>query len=164
MNENYSTDRLVLDRLNQNDNAFLLELVNTPGWLQFIGNRNINTLAESSQYIIKILSSSDIQYWVVKIKGSYMPIGIITLIKRDYLPHHDIGFAFLPQYAKNGYAYEAATSVLNDAIKNHSHTNILATTIKSNTRSVHLLEKLGFQFDQEIENEQKFLQVYSIIS
>ena len=39
----YSTERLSLERLSDNDADFILELVNTAGWLKFIGDRNVKT-------------------------------------------------------------------------------------------------------------------------
>ena len=93
-----STERLYLESLTFHDNEFILELVNSKGWLKFIGDRNIKSLSDSSTYIQKILDNPNTIYWVVKIKNSKTNIGIITFIKRDYLEHHDIGFAFLPDY------------------------------------------------------------------
>ena len=162
MNDNYTTERLSISPLTQNDAAFIMELVNTPGWLQFIGERNVGSLEESNQYIQKILTNPDVNYWVVKISANQTSIGVVTLIKRDYLAHHDIGFAFLPNYAKNGYAYEAALAILNEVIKDPLHTHILATTLKDNINSIQLLKKLGLQFVEQIENENALLLVYGV--
>src|SRR4051812_3265439 len=101
------TSRLVIKPLTLEDDNFILELVNTKGWLKFIGNRNITSPDESSAYIQRILENENIFYWVVKLKDDQVSIGIITYIKRTYLDYHDIGFASLPKFSKKGYAYEA---------------------------------------------------------
>lgn len=162
MQNNYYTQRLVLDEINKNDTEFILELVNTPEWIKFIGNRNIISSLEASEYINKIISNPDVNFWVVRTKDQQLAIGIITFIKKDYLDYYDIGFAFLTRYTQRGYAYEASSVVLNDALKNFNHKKILATTVKDNINSIQLLEKLGLKFHKEIENENEQLMVYAI--
>jgi RimJ/RimL family protein N-acetyltransferase len=161
MQNNYKTHRLLLNEINLNDAPFILKLVNTPEWIKFIGNRNIKTVTEASEYIQKIINNPNTNFWVVSIQDQKKPIGIITFIKREYLDYYDIGFAFLSEHAKNGYAYEASITVLNDVIKNSIHKHILATTVKENTNSIQLLNKLGLHFYKEIEYENELLLVYA---
>ena len=78
------------------------------------------------------------------------------------LEHHDIGFAFLPAYTKQGYAFEAALAVLTNLVKDKEHSIILATTIKENEASVQLLKKLGFAYRNKIKNGNDLLHVYTI--
>ncbi len=163
MKNKYTTPRLLLNEINLSDAEFILELVNTPEWIKFIGNRNINTNKKAGEYVQKIIDDPAIIYWIVRTRDNEIPIGIITLIKRDYLDHHDIGFAFLSQYTKQGYAYEATAEVLKDIIKDSAHSRILATTVKGNSRSIKLLEKLGFQFENQIQYENEMLLVYSVL-
>lgn len=153
MQNNYSTARLLLEELTLHDAEFVMELVNTAEWIKYIGNRNINTAEEAGAYIQKIIDNPAINYWVVKTRDQKIPVGIISFIRRDYLPHHDIGFAFLNEHKKKGYAFEAALIVLNDALQNFNHTQVLATTIKENAKSIQLLQKLGFNFYKEIVHE-----------
>jgi RimJ/RimL family protein N-acetyltransferase len=162
MQNNYNTNRLSLNEILLNDAEFISELVNTPEWIKFIGDRNIRSIADANEYIQKIISNPNTNFWVVRIQDQQIPIGIITFIKRDYLDHYDIGFAFLAKHTKKGYAHEASIAVLNDAIKNANHIQILATTVKENTNSIQLLEKLGLRFYKEIQNENQLLLVYSI--
>ncbi len=162
MKKNYTTQRLTLQKLSEDDAGFVNALVNTEGWIRFIGDRNVKSTDDAKAYIQKILANQNINYWVVKLQDSNTPIGIVTFIKREYLDHPDIGFAFLPEYAKKGYAFEAAKVVLNDSMDDPAHTYILATTIKENEKSISLLEKLGLRYLKEIENEDEKLLVYSI--
>ncbi len=161
MNNSFYTDRLTLNPLAASDAAFIFELVNTPGWIEFIGDRNIHSIADSENYIQKILNSSNIVYWTVRLKEDQTSIGVVTFIKRNYLAHHDIGFAFLPQYAKKGYAYEASKIILDNALANPSYLAILATTIPTNKNSIQLLEKLGLGYEKELTIENNKLLIYS---
>jgi RimJ/RimL family protein N-acetyltransferase len=162
MQTNYKTDRLLLRTLTPADAPFIFELVNTAGWIKFIGDRNIQSNEDAERYIQKILSNADISYRVVTLKDAQAAVGVVTLIKRNYLEHHDIGFAFLPTYAKKGYAFEASAAVLADLFKSTQHQSILATTLKENLSSIQLLQKLGFVFSKEITNENDTLQLYCI--
>lgn len=155
-----TTARLLIEPISLSDNAFILELVNTDGWLKFIGNRNINSEMEAAAYIQKIIDNPNTGYSVVKLKDK-TKIGIVTFIKRDYLEHHDIGFAFLPKFGNNGYAYEAASAVLMNVTRICNLSHILATTVPENINSIKLLKKLRLFFEKEIEVENIKLHVYS---
>ncbi len=157
-----TTDRLLIDHLTLYDNNFILELVNTAGWIKFIGNRNVTSQDEVTAYIQKIIDNPNTTYWVVKLKDNLTTIGIITFIKRDYLEYHDIGFAFLPNFATNGYAYEAANTVLDNVIHKYKLTHILATTVPENIGSIKLLKKNGLFFQKEIEVQKENLHVYGV--
>jgi [ribosomal protein S5]-alanine N-acetyltransferase len=155
-----STDRLLLKPLSENDSEFIIELLNTEGWIKFIGNRNIQSNADAIAYIQKINGNKNSTYWTVNLRDAISPIGLVTLIKRDYLEHNDIGFAFLPDYFGKGYAYEAANTILNYLAREKFATNILAETLPENISSIKLLEKLGLRFEKEMEIENETLHIY----
>ncbi len=162
MNTNYKTERLVLRELTAADNQFIFELLNTAGWIKFIGDRNVRTSEDADNYIQKILANPAISYRVVTLQEDETAIGVVTFIKRDYLDHHDIGFAFLPAYNKQGYAFEATKEVLNQVLNQPEHSTIVATTIPENSSSIQLLKKLGFSFSKEITHGGELLHVYLI--
>ncbi len=155
----FETERLLLRHITTADNRFVLELVNTQGWLSFIGDRNIHSLAEATSYIEKIMNNAAIIYWTVLEKTSIQPIGIISFIKRTYLDYPDIGFAFLPNFIGKGYAYEATSKVILQIQEENTFETLLATTIPYNYASIKLLQKLGFDFDKEILQEE-ILHIY----
>ena len=163
MQANYKTNRLQLRMLTETDAAFIFELVNTAGWIKFIGDRNIKDTGDAVNYIQKIISNPAISYRVVTLRDDETAIGVVTFIKRDYLDHHDIGFAFLPAYNKQGYAFEATKEFLDDLLNSGEQETILATTIPENSSSIQLLKKLGFNFSKEINHEGQALQLFSII-
>lgn len=161
MQETITTSRLSIHLLRIEDHEFIRELVNTQGWLQYIGDRNIHSDGDALRYVQHVLNSPAVTYWVVTIKQTDTSIGIVSLIKRAYLEHFDIGFAFLPQHVGLGYAYEATGALL--AMLHHlpEYKTMLATTVPENTKSVGLLKKLGFHYSHELEVETTKLHIYS---
>lgn len=160
MLESYSTDRLLLKKLSRGDEDFIFNLLNSEGWIKFIGDRNIKTTEDAEAYIQKISDNPTTDYWTVSIKESGEKIGLVTLIRRDYLEHPDIGFAFLPGFGKKGYAEEAASALLNELIKEQDIKAVAAITVKDNINSIRLLEKLGLRFEKEIERDNEILLLY----
>jgi RimJ/RimL family protein N-acetyltransferase len=155
------TDRLILEKIKPDDHDFLISLLNSKGWMENIGDRNIHSVNDAVLYINKILETENFFYWVVRIKEENIPVGIVSFMKRNYLGHFDIGFAFLPFHHNKGYAYEASNAVLAMVSKLPEHRKVLATTRPSNTDSIRLLSKLGFKFEKKMELESKKLHVYT---
>ena len=46
------TERVVLRKFTIDDAAFMLEMLNTPTLLRFIGDRNVKTLEEAENYLL----------------------------------------------------------------------------------------------------------------
>jgi RimJ/RimL family protein N-acetyltransferase len=149
------TNRLSLRRLSVEDEAFILELVNDPLWLRFIGDRGLRTLEDARNYILKepvaMYERAGFGLYLVEHKSDGLPLGICGLINRDALDDVDIGFAFLPEFRAQGYAYESASAVLAYGRSVLGLKRIVAITSPDNDRSVQLLEKLGFTFEKMIQ-------------
>lgn len=161
MKSNWKTERLDLKALTTDEADFIFELVNTNEWKAYIGERNVKTQEDSINYIRKIIDNPNVTYWIVKLAEQATSVGIITLIKREYLVHRDIGFAFLPSYSKMGYAFEASKLVLEE-VKNESlDTKINAITVAENISSIRLLEKLSFEFEKILAMENEVLHLYA---
>lgn len=156
------TSRLILTTLNETDSIFIKQLTNTEGWLQFIGNRNIYSTTQATEYILKIKTNPFVIYWKVSLKKNLTPIGVITLIKRDYLDYYDIGFAFLPEFSKQGFAFEATKKVLSSSIDLMESKSLLAVTNPKNKRSINLLKKLGMQLSKTIKRDNELLHIYTV--
>jgi ribosomal-protein-alanine N-acetyltransferase len=153
---NLETERLVLRPFNLGDASFVLELVNSPGWLQFIGDRNIHSIADAEHYLtnnhIKNYNLKGFGYWVIFRKEELkIPIGICGLLKRDELEHIDIGYALLPQFEGLGYATEAAQGVLTFGFKTLKANRILAISTMENLGSTKVLEKIGMELEGKIK-------------
>ncbi|MEZ4902852.1 MAG: hypothetical protein R2822_14425 [Spirosomataceae bacterium] len=63
-----ATNRLTLDFIKLTDSHFLYQLVNSKGWLRFIGDRKVHSLEDAISYINKIQTTENTYYWVVRKK------------------------------------------------------------------------------------------------
>jgi RimJ/RimL family protein N-acetyltransferase len=148
------TERLILREFNLEDAPFLLELLNTPMWLQFIGDRGVRTVEGAAQYIsdrfFKSYQTYGFGFYIMILKEGEIPIGTSGLIKRDGLDEVDMGFALLPQYEQKGYGFEAGQAVLSLAKDNFNFKKLLAITNQDNYNSQKLLVKLGFKKDKMV--------------
>lgn len=143
----FETERLFLKPTTIEDAGFILELFNTPKWLQFIGDRNVNSEEDARVYIkSKMLPQQEVKgfsnYTVIR-KEDRLLVGSCGLYDREGMEGIDIGFAFLPQFEKKGYGYEAANEIMRAAKEDFGITTIKAITAKENYGSQNLLEKLG---------------------
>jgi RimJ/RimL family protein N-acetyltransferase len=148
------TERLRLRHMEPGDAAFMLGLLNDPAWHRFIGDRGIRTLDAARDYIVKgpmeMVARLGFGFYVVALKEDGCPLGVCGLAKRDFLDDVDIGYAFLPQYGGQGYAFEAATGVLAHARK-LGLKRLVATVRPDNSASIRLLEKLGLRFERTMQ-------------
>ncbi|GMV29460.1 MAG: hypothetical protein AMXMBFR59_15850 [Rhodanobacteraceae bacterium] len=152
------TGRLQLRRFDpEGDAAFVLQLVNEPAWLQFIGDKGVRTLDQARAYLrdgpLAMYARCGHGLYRVDLKSTGESVGMCGLIKRDTLPDVDIGYAFLPAYWGCGYAEEAARATLAHA-QELGLLRILAIVTPGNERSIRLLEKLGLRHERDIATPQ----------
>jgi len=159
------TERLRIRPIRVTDALFIEQLVNSDGWLTFIGDKKISTITDAENYIQKILGQPYFYYNVFELKKTGQAIGIVTLITRENRRHPDIGFALLPDFEKNGYALEASKMYLKAIVQSNLHKKIIAITLTHNHKSINLLTKLGLdqEIDFEEENERYCLFSLSIV-
>ncbi len=162
------TERLIVRYLTTGDAEFILELLNDPSWLQFIGDFGVRTLEDARNYMVKgpiqMYEREGFGLYLTVRKADAVPIGICGLIKRDTLEDVDIGFAFLPRYWGKGYAFESASAVIEYGTHSLSLKRIVAITAPDNHSSAKLLERLGMRFERMIRQspEHKESRLFSI--
>ncbi|MCD9188727.1 MAG: GNAT family N-acetyltransferase [Pyrinomonadaceae bacterium] len=181
------TERLILREIVETDAEFILDLLNQPSFLKYIGDRNVRTVEEAKNFIetryrvsyaqhgfglytVELKSEipdskfqiPDLEIRNPKSKSPNPSIGMCGFVKRDTLPDADIGFAFLPQFEKKGYAFEAASAVMKYGKEVLGLKRVLAITTQDNESSGKLLDKLGFKYDGLIESDNETLKLFSI--
>lgn len=156
----FETERLLIGPIAPGHASFMMDLLNTEGWLRFIGNRNIQSIADAGAYIEKIRSNPDYCYMVYQHRHTGQFIGLVSLLKRDYLADYDIGFAQLPVFDKQGFAYEASSGLLRLVESSGFCAKVVAITLPDNQPSIALLTKLGLVPERQLTEGDKTLLVY----
>jgi len=150
--ETIESERIFLRPFTLEDSGFILELLNTEGWIRYIGDRNVKTIKQAENYLLngplKSYEANGFGLSLAELKADRTPLGMCGLLKRDYLDHVDIGFAFLPEYTGRGYAYEIVKEIIRYGLQELQLEKILAITVPENYSSIKLLEKLGFSFEK----------------
>ena len=163
------TERLTLSLISLDDADFYLELINDPTWIANIRDMGIHTLEAARESILNTQLASQnkdgFSFYLVRHQIDNTPMGMCGLKKRDFLNDVDLGYAFLPRYAGQGYAQEAAIAVVQYA-KNTLHlTKLAAITSPDNQRSNQLLKKLGFDLEQVLvlPGEERSTNLYGLV-
>jgi len=142
------TERLILNPFAESDAPFLNQLMNSPGYLKYIGDRKIRTDEKAAEYIkdklIPAYEKNGFGFYIVRLRHMDFPIGLCGMTKRDHLEEIDLGFGFLDEYQGQGYAQEASRGVMEHAQEYHDIERLIAVTTEDNLLSRRLLEKLGF--------------------
>jgi RimJ/RimL family protein N-acetyltransferase len=162
------TDRLRLRKLEIDDAAFILRLLNEPSFIRNIGDKGVRTQDDARNYILNgpIASYEKFGFglFLVELRDSTSPIGICGLLQRDIFEDIDVGYALLPEFWSQGYARESAEAVLTFARNTLGKKRVLAITNLDNDKSIRLLEKMGFHFERmtRMPDETKEIKLFAV--
>jgi RimJ/RimL family protein N-acetyltransferase len=135
------------------DAEFVLRLLNEPSFIEFIGDRGVRSCADAERYLEQGPMASYRAHGHgllrLSLRSDDTPIGMCGLVKRDTLPHPDIGFALLPEHWGGGYVTEAATAAIEYGRDRLGIKTVLGITTPHNVRSITVLGKLGLGFIEE---------------
>jgi ribosomal-protein-alanine N-acetyltransferase len=149
------TERLVLREVEDEDAPFMLELLNSPGFLENIGDRGVRDLEQAKSFIEERLRGSYRDHgfgmWLTVQKSDRKPVGLAGLVRREGLETPDVGYAFVQRVWGRGYAQEAAAAVLAHAQGPLGIPKLAAITSPENFASMAVLRKIGFSFHGMVE-------------
>jgi len=141
------TTRLSLFEIELSDNVFVHDLLNSPNWMKYIGDRGVHNHEDATKFIserlIKSYTEFGFGFYKMVLKETGMDIGICGLIKRPELEFPDIGFAVFPEYEGCGFTSEAAFATMDYAKNRLGLEVILGVTSHDNFGSRRVLEKVG---------------------
>jgi [ribosomal protein S5]-alanine N-acetyltransferase len=143
------SSRLALRTFTLADDDFIFRLLNDAAWIANIGDRGVRSGQDARAYIRGNLwpqyAALGYGMYAVQLKGSDTVIGSCGLVKREFLPVPDLGFALLPEFTGQGYVTEAARRVMAHAREQFYLEQLYALVKRSNIRSLRVLERLGFR-------------------
>ncbi len=161
------TERLNIRELTAEDAEFVLAILNSPKFIQYIADRGVRTVEQAADFIETRYRQSYAEhgyglYCVEMLDGT--KTGMCGFVRRDTLPGPDIGFAFLPEFEGQGLGTESANAVMLFGREQFGFDRVLAITSLDNDASGNLLKKLGFTLAGLTESpEGETLNLYEFI-
>lgn len=144
----FETERLFLRPTSLEDAAFIFRLMNTEKWIQYIGDRGVGDEAAAADYIrqrmLPQLERLGYGNYTVIRKEDGAKLGTTGIYDRPQLEGVDMGFAFLPEFEGQGYAFESASRLQAAAFEEFGLQKLSAITLPENEASQRLLTKLDF--------------------
>ncbi len=145
------TPRLNIRELSIDDAAFVLALTNEPSTIENIGDKGLRSVADAERFIREgpwtRQQKPGYGQFAIELKQGGDLIGVCGILYRVKLDLTDVGFALMPKYWRQGFAFEAAKAVMTYAHSDLSVENIVGLTSDNNTASINLLKKLGMSFE-----------------
>ncbi len=150
----FETARLTVRRLGFDDAPFLVALLNQPSFLANIGDRGVRNVDDAHRYLrdgpMALYERHGFGLWHVSRRADGVAMGMCGLLKRDVLPDVDLGYAFLPEFWGQGYAFEAAEATLRLAAQRFGLERVIGVVSEGNAASIRVLEKLGMRFERMV--------------
>ena len=166
--KSFQSERLIIKPTLEEDAELIYQLMNSPKFIKYVGNRQIYSVEDAEKYIqdkmLPQLHSHGYSNYSLINKKNGAKIGICGLFDRKGLDGIDIGFGILPKYEGLGYAFESSSKIIKAGFEELEIPEIKAITNKENISSQNLLVKLGFKLKETImlPNESDELLLYKI--
>lgn len=153
------TKRLLLRKFEDADFERMFLMDSNPEVMKYIGVPPLTDVNESKnviKHIQKQYAENGIGRLAVVEKESGLLIGwsglkLLTEEINGYKNVLDLGYRFLPESWRKGYAYEAAKASLDFGFHQMNAEKITAYAHFENAASIHILTKLGFEKTSEFE-------------
>ena len=152
----FETERLVLQNITSQDKEFIFNLFSNAGVNRYLYDEApISTLDQAAGTIEKYWGGSptDRNRWKIVLKATGSEVGTCGFhLWSERERCADIGYDLLPSHWGKGYAREALVPLLQfmkDELGAHC---IRAIVYPENTRSVKVLERMGFVLGEETED------------
>lgn len=147
------TERLIIKDTISSDADLFLALLNTPKWIQNIGDRKVKTIHDAENYInikiVPVFEKYGYANCTIYLKNSLQKIGIVGIYHRDETIDVDLGYALLPEFEKKGFAFEACQAMIIFARSETSLKELKAFINPDNIESIRLIKKLGFEYEKD---------------
>jgi len=99
----------------------------------------------------------------VELKGENKFIGFTGLKYLEDMDEVDLGYRFMKEYWGKGIATESAKACLNLGFETLELNKIIAMVLPENIGSIRVLEKLNFEYEKDIIEDNQLAKIYSLI-
>ena len=141
------TPRLRLRRLTEGDAAFMLRLLNEPGYIANIGDKGVRTLDDAVTNLrtgpLDSYAVHGFGMWRMDRKSDGVAIGLCGLLRRNGMEDVEVGYALLAEHEGQGYTSEAALACRDLGLTVFGLPRIVGIVSPGNIASERILQKLG---------------------
>lgn len=166
------TDRLLLQEINPQDQAFIYEGLSHPDVIPFYGVQfhSFEATSEQMEWYQKITDENSGTPWKIVNKATGENIGVLAIY--FHKPEHnraEVGFWLLPAFWHKGFALEALYAAIYYWKTEKGLHRLEAFVEEGNLASSRLLQKGGFQYegtmrDYEMKNGRYIsVQIFSLL-
>ncbi len=149
---NIKTTRCFLRPFNKEDIEVFMQYRNNLEWMKFQGFKGLSKEEYEARLLKEVNFKEGIQLAIIENSLETL-IGDIYL-KQENEETYWMGYTIAPEYAKQGYGFEITSNLIED-LKQNGAKVIHARVLVDNIPSIHLLEKLNFQYilptDEELQ-------------
>ena len=159
----FETDRLIVRKLSINDSELLFKYSQEEITKKELPDEIFENITETKETVEYFISNYDDKYPLVYgiiLKEENIIIGHIGLSKID--KGIEIGYAIAADYQNNGYMSEIIIPFINWIKNNLKMEKIYGIAKSENIASWKMLEKYGFELEEEITNKNYFGGEYKV--
>lgn len=158
-----TTPRLVLQQFSSGDADGFYRLNLDPEVIRYTGDSSFETVEQARQFIQNYdhYENHGFGRWSVYLKtGEYL--GFCGLRRCSETQEVDIGFRFLRQYWRQGYALEASLAVLKLAFERYRLPKVVARAMEDNLASHGVIRRLGFSPMERVVSSGAYWRQYQL--
>lgn len=158
------TNRIILRELHPSDAQVFFELNNDPEVIKYTGDTPFKSISEAKQFLHDYDHFQKYQRgrWVVCDKGTNEVLGWCGLKYHKVSGENDLGYRLFRKHWNKGYATESSHLVLQYGFRRLGLDNVIARAVKANIASTKVMQKLGFQYEMDIDEDGESYAQYRI--
>jgi RimJ/RimL family protein N-acetyltransferase len=146
-----TTERLIMRRWEDSDRALFHEINSDDRVMAFFPWRRDRDASDAlMDEFNALIDSNGLGFAAVELKMTGETIGFIGITPTPYIPHYaaspmEIGWRLAHRFWGQGYATEGARAWLDHAFENLKLPEIVSYAVRSNDRSLAVMERLGMR-------------------
>ena len=155
------TERCIIREMAEEDLDAVYEVYAAPSitkYMEGLYENREEELEYTRSYIQNAYTFWGYGTWVIERKSDKKIIGRVGFNLRDGYEEPELGFVIMEEEQKKGYAYECCLKVLQLGKEEYEFEKVQALVKEGNEASIHLCEKLGFQYTGRVlEGKEEYL-------